>query len=788
MSKTPSVGKEVATIGNAELIKQNVDNIEQQIDFVKQNQEEFSKMGVYPEEFEEFMKDIIVYIKTHNGELPQDLEQFGLGSVEILKQQIVQIKDAIQRGGFGGAKLVQDFNSLDLDHFDLDLDLLDLSENNDIDGVFGDNDFDNDDEETELLLVDDGVGAADYGSDSKQVLIVDDGVGTHRYDYMGSCRAEDQFDNHLDETYGFAVYDREYYDENATLRIDDPELFNEEFDVDVDEPREYGVNNDFAIDYSKLEKIATMHAEADEEALFEREYGYEVDEVEQVVGDYSYLTEKCDNRFTDDDFESWLMSVNEDMSGNDFDRAEEFYLLRERIREVLAPLPNYNENCVFSYRLMHESKDQSFLSIPIQLPPQLQEYLGTRSVTIGGLKDMVCTYIKEDSESEYNKYIKCEEPDIVSVVTLGVQEIYDSDYESDEDEDEKVGLVTMLSDSMGYLDEYLVAARNQALFERYPMMMNTGVLLDGFKGRESSMNLDELDEAIILVDKYVEEFESYIDDCDQAFDEIRRAADSLKDIICYSHWRRFPDEYDEDYPVIIPAVMNYMELLHALELPNEHVQCISTFHDFATAIKEPASGDYGDYFSPKYDPNLMRETIKSITYVMDFIGGLVGPKRKVSDAEYDRHIKKRRLDQKALDEIRAQQTCVGLIFNNNPQGNSFSRFVREIAQDYKTDLAFDPDAFEALQYAAEDYLITLFANAQKEALRDNGRHIIEPEVLYHTHSLTHSLNHLLTCSLTHSLTYSLLLKDMQMVEKVKGEPFNADTFGTCYQTIIKNQK
>jgi len=86
--------------GNAELIKQNVDNIEQQIEFVKQNSEEFSKIGVNPEEFETMMMDVINYTKTHNGELPQDVKQFGLGSVDLLKQQIVQIEDAIQRGGF----------------------------------------------------------------------------------------------------------------------------------------------------------------------------------------------------------------------------------------------------------------------------------------------------------------------------------------------------------------------------------------------------------------------------------------------------------------------------------------------------------------------------------------------------------------------------------------------------------------------------------------------------------------------------------------------------------------
>ena len=86
--------------GNAELIKQNVENVDQQIAFVKQNSEEFSKIGVNPEEFEEMMTNVIDYIKTHDGDLPPEVKQFGLGNVDILKQQIVQIEDAIQRGGF----------------------------------------------------------------------------------------------------------------------------------------------------------------------------------------------------------------------------------------------------------------------------------------------------------------------------------------------------------------------------------------------------------------------------------------------------------------------------------------------------------------------------------------------------------------------------------------------------------------------------------------------------------------------------------------------------------------
>jgi histone H3/H4 len=40
--------------------------------------------------------------------------------------------------------------------------------------------------------------------------------------------------------------------------------------------------------------------------------------------------------------------------------------------------------------------------------------------------------------------------------------------------------------------------------------------------------------------------------------------------------------------------------------------------------------------------------------------------------------------------------------------NSFQRLVREIAQDFKTDLRFQSSAVMALQESAEAYLVSLF--------------------------------------------------------------------------------
>ena len=58
----------------------------------------------------------------------------------------------------------------------------------------------------------------------------------------------------------------------------------------------------------------------------------------------------------------------------------------------------------------------------------------------------------------------------------------------------------------------------------------------------------------------------------------------------------------------------------------------------------------------------------------------------------------------ALREIRKYQKSTELLIRKLP----FQRLVREIAQDFKTDLRFQSSAVMALQEAAEAYLVGLF--------------------------------------------------------------------------------
>lgn len=58
----------------------------------------------------------------------------------------------------------------------------------------------------------------------------------------------------------------------------------------------------------------------------------------------------------------------------------------------------------------------------------------------------------------------------------------------------------------------------------------------------------------------------------------------------------------------------------------------------------------------------------------------------------------------ALREIRRYQRSTDLLIRKLP----FQRLVREIAQDFKTELRFQSSAIAALQEASEAYLVSLF--------------------------------------------------------------------------------
>jgi histone H3 len=87
----------------------------------------------------------------------------------------------------------------------------------------------------------------------------------------------------------------------------------------------------------------------------------------------------------------------------------------------------------------------------------------------------------------------------------------------------------------------------------------------------------------------------------------------------------------------------------------------------------------------------------------------------------------------ALREIRRFQKSTDILIRKLP----FSRLVREIAQDFKTDLRFQSAAIGALQEASEAYLVGLFEDCNLAAI--------------------------------HAKRVTIMPKDMQLARRIRGE-------------------
>jgi len=87
----------------------------------------------------------------------------------------------------------------------------------------------------------------------------------------------------------------------------------------------------------------------------------------------------------------------------------------------------------------------------------------------------------------------------------------------------------------------------------------------------------------------------------------------------------------------------------------------------------------------------------------------------------------------ALREIRRYQKSTDLLIKKAP----FQRLVREVAQDFKTDLRFQSSAVMALQEASESFLVGLFEDTNLCAI--------------------------------HARRVTIMPKDMQLARRIRGE-------------------
>ena len=85
------------------------------------------------------------------------------------------------------------------------------------------------------------------------------------------------------------------------------------------------------------------------------------------------------------------------------------------------------------------------------------------------------------------------------------------------------------------------------------------------------------------------------------------------------------------------------------------------------------------------------------------------------------HKRKSKKPERWLQEVKRLQDSTAYLIS----GDSMRRVVREVAQDFKTDLRFTEESFSAIRTAAEDYLVELFGMANLAAIH-RGNITVEP--------------------------------------------------------------
>jgi histone H3 len=125
----------------------------------------------------------------------------------------------------------------------------------------------------------------------------------------------------------------------------------------------------------------------------------------------------------------------------------------------------------------------------------------------------------------------------------------------------------------------------------------------------------------------------------------------------------------------------------------------------------------------------------------------------------------------ALREIRKYQKSTELLIRKLP----FQRLVREIAQDYKTDLRFQSSAVLALQEAAEAYLVGLFEDTNLCAIHakryDLNLTLFVFELAVYTRvcAVTDLAIHSTRLTFAHRCRVTIMPKDVQLARRIRGE-------------------
>ena len=327
-----------------------------------------------------------------------------------------------------------------------------------------------------------------------------------------------------------------------------------------------------------------------------------------------------------------------------------------------------------------------------------------KSLGVESMRQLIREYNKSNEEEDYDITYRLQESIIVdieatkaSLGSAGMDLVCKLQDEIDNDLEDEV------YDEIAYLKEHIEVSLEtlQGLEDRHKLLYAYGYksmfhTLDE-QGKAWLMKInqlcesdeasrDDLERVFETVDEYIDRFENYENDQEQVVYELTTTVENfekfLNDVVILQKYNAVTDIPQYDY---------YQNLLgSARKIIDEE-------------------GGVDEYTTlPSFKATILKELQESA----DALG------------KHNKASKRRRIEYKSIEEIQAQQICTGLIINEE----AFGCLVAEIAQDFKTDLAFEIDALEAIQIAAEEYLIKLFKDSVSSAVCAGRDKIVSDDI------------------------------------------------------------
>lgn len=314
-----------------------------------------------------------------------------------------------------------------------------------------------------------------------------------------------------------------------------------------------------------------------------------------------------------------------------------------------------------------------------------------------------------------------EKPSIVSEYEKFLSEEYDENSDEDDISDEE-------EDYTQEYKKYQVDVDRETLAEISSWRPEASRLIESSSSSSSQDSSPSSDQGTDNLDEEFEEYEDKIDEIEdktsKIINEIRMEIEVFKGFLICDIIEN--DDTEEDSREIL--MERAEECISEHRKTYEPTDVMTAIKHMTMKYKESLDDNQLFYWGKALCKafNIIEETleINSLQMNIKFSNTLLIRLRDINIRILELNPKwaADEYDNRSYAEIKKEQSDTGLIINQE----LFSLLIQELGQDFKIDLQFEPEALEAIQTAAEEYLVDLLKTSNKLAIHA-GRTYIIPE-------------------------------------------------------------